>query len=468
MGRGLVLLLVTALGLALTGCSTSRQPDLAWLYGAAGQGGDTNPPPLVLVPGLMGTRLLDPSTGREAWPGSLLRIVFDDYAHLALAAGEEPSLVPGGLTDRVAGRDFYASIVSVLEDAGGYRRARPGEEPPAGRVYYVFGYDWRRDLQRTAANLQDFLDVIRADHGDPELRFDFLAHSMGGLAVRYFLRFGREDALEDNRLAPNLEGASYARRVLLLGTPNLGSVDSIRALIEGKRLGARRIPPETLATMPSMFQLFPHALVDWIVTAEGRPLDRDQFDVELWRRFEWGVFDPAIRERIRRRHDDGIGAEAALRRVEAAFEARLERARRFVWALTVEVETPVPLVVFGGDCRRTPARIVVEEIEGTSFVRLWPREILRPVVGIDYDRLMLDPGDGAVTKASLLARTSIDPTVPRHRYTDFPLSYSFLLCAPHDGLARNRSFQDNLLDALLRPDALPVLSHHLPRQGAAS
>ena len=113
----------------------------------------------------------------------------------------------------------------------------------------------------------------------------------------------------------------------------------------------------------------------------------------------------------------------------------------------------MPLIVFGGDCRYTPARIVVEEVDGESLVRLWPDQIRHPVTDVDYHRLMLEPGDGVVTKASLLTRMSIDPTRPRHRYTNFPLDYAFLLCERHDRLAANTSFQDNLLDALLKADA---------------
>jgi len=313
----------------------------------------------------------------------------------------------------------------------------------------VFDYDWRRDLQRTAADLDLLIESIRADHGDPELRVDIVAHSMGGLIARYFLRYGGADVLNDNELAPTMYGAAKVRRAILLGTPNLGTVDAIRALIQGRRLGLRTIDPETLASMPSMFQLFPHALVDWMVTAEGRPLTRDQFDLRIWRRFQWSIFDPQVRQRLARRYGERWTPELRAE-LEQTFERRLERGRRFAWSLTVPTPTSVPLVVFGGDCRYTPARIVVEEVDGESKVRLWPDEIRQPVPGIDYRRLMLEPGDGLVTKASLLARMSIDPTVPRHRYTHFPLDYTFLLCERHDRLAVNHSFQDNLLDALLR------------------
>lgn len=434
----------------LAGCVSSPQPDLAWMYAPNER---IAQPPLVIVPGLMGTRLIARGSGREVWPGGPLGLLFGDYGELSLGlagAPDDGGLMAGTLTDSVAGRDFYRSIIRTLEDAAGYQPAHAGATH-GGREYHVFTYDWRQDLQHTAAALDAFIESIRDRHGDPDLRVDIVAHSMGGLIARYFLRYGREDALNDNALQPTMAGAQKVRRTILLGTPNLGSVDSVRALIQGKRLGLRSIAPETLASMPSMFQLFPHALVDWIVTADGRPLARDQFDVRIWRRFHWSIFDPEVRQRLAAHYGERWTPELEAE-LEQEFERKLERARRFVWSLTVPTPTTSPLVVFGGDCRFTPTRIVVEEVDGESLVRLWPDQIRSPVADVDYRRLMLEPGDGVVTKSSLLARTSIDPTRPRHRYTNFPLDYAFLLCARHDRLAGNPSFQDNLLDALLRAD----------------
>jgi hypothetical protein len=62
---------------------------------------------------------------------------------------------------------------------------------------------------------------------------------------------------------------------------------------------------------------------------------------------------------------------------------------------------------------------------------------------------MYDPGDGIVTKPSLLARDVLSPHTPRHKFSYFPLAYSFLLCAEHLALTGNRHFQANLLDVLL-------------------
>jgi hypothetical protein len=110
------------------------------------------------------------------------------------------------------------------------------------------------------------------------------------------------------------------------------------------------------------------------------------------------------------------------------------------------------LIVFGGDCGLTPAKLLVEEIDGISEVRLWPGDVLQRVAGIDYDMLMLEPGDGTVTRASLLARGNLDPSIRRHRYIDFPLDYSLFLCEQHQYITGNVTFQDNLLHALIDPD----------------
>ncbi|MBK1621696.1 hypothetical protein CKO42_25570 [Lamprobacter modestohalophilus] len=437
---------------ALIGCARIAKPDLERLYASATD--SPGQPPVVIIPGLMGTRLED-AEGREVWIGSLQRALWSRYDDLALQIDAETlSPDPGGIrpttiTDRFAGRDFYASIIRTLEQAGGYRRAEPGQAPEGTRNYYVFTYDWRQDNVETVRALDQFIEQIRGDHGG-EVPVDIIAHSMGGLITRYYLRYGPIDVTRDNQFPVNYHGEERVRRVVLLGTPNLGSVESLKAFIAGRQLGLRRVPPEVLVTFPSFYQLFPHPINDWLLNAEGEPLDLDPFDLETWQRFQWSIFDPEVRERIRARYEDPAAAEARLALLERWFHKYLERGRRFVWSLTLEMDrAPWSLVVFGGDCKLTPARLVVHETAVGSGLYLHPEAIGSGRPGVDYSQLMLEPGDGTVTKASLLARNVLDPLVPRHPWSFFPLDYPLLLCAEHSALTGNLFFQDNLLHFLL-------------------
>lgn len=424
----------------------------------------TDQPPVIFIHGVLGSRLKDTRTKEDVWPGAISRLLSHDYSDAAYEIDSntlepKPSdLVPYDIFDGAAGKDFYGEIVHTLSEIGGYKLHKVGEKvDPKQKNYYVFLYDWRQDNVKTAAQLADFIEQIKLDYRNPKLRVDIVAHSMGGLIARYYIRYGKEDVINDNEFGEKVTmyGASCVRRVILLGTPNLGSIRSLNLFITGLDIGINQIGTETLASMPSLYQLFPHSLNNWIVTSDGTPLDRDLFDVEIWRRFEWSIFDPKVRQRILAKYENKAEGEAHLATFEKYFEKNLERARRFVWSLSVATPMPEPkLVVFGGGCTLTPARLLVEEVNGESVIRMNPSEVTQPVKGVDYDALLLEPGDGSVTKASLLGRNVLDPSVQRHRFIHLPVEQSFFLCESHESLTGNLNFQDNLLNTLLSRDAV--------------
>jgi len=421
-------------------------------------------PPVIIIPGLLGSRLLDTKTGKEVWPGSLFDVAWGRYRDLVLDFDadnpDQQSLVSAGIAEGKLGVDFYGELLRVLVDYAGYERALLGAGPPrlGQRRLYVFDYDWRQDNVHTVKKLHEFILAIRTDYANPKLKVDVIAHSMGGLMARYYLRFGDKDVLQGNDLKVTWAGADAINKMILLGAPNLGSVSAIEGFIRGQIVGLRRIPEEVVATMPSTYQLFPHRIVDWLYDTSGERLDIDQFDAAIWRELGWNVFSPAVRARVIEKN----GADY-YQRLTKHFAHNAERARRFSWSLTVcpnyderkggcteALDPPVKLVVFGGNCAATPSRWVVEnDRSGNRVVRFSPRQIRSKVPGVDYQDLMYDPGDGTVTKPSLLARDALSPHTPRHKFSYFPLAYSFLLCAEHSSLTGNRHFQANLLDVLL-------------------
>lgn len=442
-------------------CGRVSKPDLHALYKieerqAMDMAGERAQPPVIIIPGIVSTKLMD-EQGKNVWFGAWHKILFSDYEELVLDIDKstltpKPSaIVAGELPRKVLGFDFYGSLFDVLEDYGDYQYTALGTPyNGSGRRYYKFPYDWRYGSVDTARKLDDFIEQVRKDYQTPDLEVDLVAHSMGGLIARYYMRYGTADVLDDNDFLVTQAGAKKVRRFVQLGAPNLGSIAALHQLIEGYKVIKGTVPVEVITTMPAVYQLLPHPLNDWLITTKGEKLDRDLFDVKTWQRFQWGIFNPKVIERIQDQYTDPAEGLARVELLQRYFHKHIERARRFVWSLSV----PVPaleysIVAFGGNCEATPARLLVEEVKGVSEVRLWPKDIKNKVDGVNYERLMLEPGDGRVTKPSMLAKDFLDPTRARHKYSFFPLDYAFFLCHGHGQLTGNVNFQDNLLNVLL-------------------
>ena len=228
----------------------------------------------------------------------------------------------------------------------------------------------------------------------------------------------------------------------------MGAASALHAFLVGEPIGFKRIPQEVLATLPSGYELFPHPLVTWLIDSSGGARNDDLFDGETWRRYRWSIFDPAIEARIRAQH--GADADAYIAALRRYFDFRLERARRFLWALsTPEPATPIRYVLFGGDCTLTPARLALEDEPGCPLRACIPTISAIECPASATMKLMLEPGDGKVTKPSLLARETLDPSAPQNEDSFIPIAYWFFLCERHDRLTGNINFQDNLLNVLL-------------------
>lgn len=447
--------LLAAVTLLGGGCRSSK-PDLTALYAdAAG----VERPPVVVIHGILGARLQRAEDGREVWPGGMWRLMTHDYADLALPIDPdtlEPSsdgIEAYAFFDRAAGADFYGELLATLNGPGGY--VPDDGVGPVGTSYEFF-YDWRQDLVETAARLDAFIDEIRRRHGDPNLKVDIVAHSMGGLVVRYFIRYGSADVLDDPHPVPTLAGDAKVRRVVLLATPNFGSISGLQRMLMGARVGLASIDPEVGATWPSMYQLLPSPDRDWMIDNRGVQIDRDLYDVSTWRDWQWSVFSPKAQKRtanrLRKRGSSESEIADDLEVLERYFERHLERARRFHRALS----TPLPAcavryVVFGGDCTQTPSHCLVETVDGVARIRLHPNEVVNRLPGVDYSRLMLAPGDGRVTKASALGRNRMLFGIDADANDAFPLAYAVFLCQKHSDLPGDPTFRDNLLNTLLTP-----------------
>ena len=436
----------------MAGCALPSAPPLDRLYRNMDRNVDQ--PPLILIPGAFGSRLRNITTGEEIWPRSNASLLFSSYPDIAVEFDPETLETQ---TDNVQaydifreglGQDFYGQVVDTLEQVGGYRRMYPGQVPEAGqRIFYIYTYDWRLDNVHAVQGLHTFLEQIAADHGDPRLQVDILAHSNGGLLCRYYARYGTADMLQENAPPPAWNGSQRIRRLLMVGTPNLGTIQPVLSHIRGEEIGLRKIPADIVASCSGAPQLMPHPHATTLVDLQGEDLGLDIYAIDTWRTLKWSIFRPRVRARVARRLNSRAAADRYLFALEAYFGLHLERGRRFHLALSGPgaANEPIPYI-FGGDCTSTVAQVVVEPLSKVILGREQPDDIVNPAPGVDYDAVIYQPGDGVVTRASLLA----DPTVlDQPIQAQLQMQQTLFLCEAHQQLTGNPSFQNNLLYTLL-------------------
>lgn len=452
--------LALACTLALTGCAaTDPIPDLGAIYNTPAQniGGERNP--VVVLPGILGSRLEDPDSATLVW-GAFIRGAADadtpgGARMIALPMREGVPLIDSGDTvvptevldtlavDVAFLRGELSAYVDILKtlNVGKYRDQSLGRAAAIdyGGLHYTcfqYAYDWRRDVSEQAAALHVMIqDAIALQPGDETRKVDVIAHSMGGLVLRYYLRYGPDPLPRDGSL-PELdwEGARYVENAILIGTPSGGSVLALEQLVEGINFASFITPtyrPAVLGTMPAIYQLLPRTRHARVVEAStGDPIDL--FDPEVWIRYEWGLADPDQDAILRWLLPDVSSAEDRRRIALDHLQKSLAKAEQLHRALDLETIPPVGLGLHlvAGDAHPTPDVIAVDS-NGRLSVRA------------------TGPGDNTVTRESALMdeRTGRDYS-PR---VQSPIHFEdvLFLRANHLGLTKDPIFVNHALYTLL-------------------
>src|SRR5947209_13562074 len=289
----------------LSGCiRAKRTPNLARVFAGARE--RVGKRPLIVIPGILGSQLVNSKTGEVVWPSAFRSS--DDGLSLPISRDLErnrDNLVPKKIVDTARLAKLipevyvYHELLLALKNYGGYREGdwdNPGTDGDHD-TFYVFPYDWRRDNVETARALFERLETLKHKLNRPDLRFNILAHSMGGLIARYAAMYGDADLPPDGvQPQPTWAGAADINKIIMLGVPNEGSADAFATLIDGYSITEglrRRIPllnkltAEESITAPAIFQLLPHRSSAKFLDEDLKPLDLDLYDAAVWKRYGW-------------------------------------------------------------------------------------------------------------------------------------------------------------------------------------
>jgi pimeloyl-ACP methyl ester carboxylesterase len=472
------LLLLTLLGTNACLLKASK-PNLPAIFPTPLAAKQKGKPPIIIIPGITGSELINQKTGEKLWP----ELFPKDREALALPITS--TTISENRDDVIASRviesaqlvkfipeiGVYGALLKALENHGGYRRGDIDAPSLDGDhdTYYLFAYDWRRDNVESARKLAAKIEEIKRRTNKPDLRFDIIAHSMGGLIARYYAMYGERDVLGDERPRPDWRGAQSIGCLALIGTPNAGSMDALRSLIYGYSIteaGKPRISlfkslgRATIFTTASVYQLLPRKETARFYDAKLDPIKLDLYDAQTWKRYQWSAaFDPEITKREMKASIKKLGevegrGEAEKRMAGRAnyLQAVLKRATDFHSALDVDAATPetLRLHLVGGDCEATLAGALIVDVKGEPRTLFSPGKIPRQLRNEAFKKMFI-PGDGRVTRQSLFGLT-FDLDSPESGVTRLmkqPPVYTIFGCETHGDLPINPTMIDNLLTLLL-------------------
>ncbi len=386
--------------------------------------------PVIFVPGMFGSVLEDSDSHKVIW-GNVSQGLIRELAlpiDSTKMSENKDSVMPVKMVTAFTWlhgaikKDVYLGARRMAVNAAGYT---------VNKDVFSLSYDWRRDLVEAAQHLGALIDEIKRKAGDDKLKVNIVCHSAGGLVVRYYAKYGVEDVLDRDPIPqPTYAGAKNINKIIMLGTPNLGSLEAFQHIHEGLALPTiGRMTRDITFSMPSAYELMPFGNDPVFIDAKGNVLEIDIQDPQNWEKYGWSVFADA-------------NASEELRSKERRFLAAvLKRAKAFhqaLWSGDLREERKrITYILLGSDANPTLSKALLRSKKYGWKIQFNPHDDT-------LNDKVFEPGDGSVTRRSLLGIRRTNGMTE-----EFPSVYEIFFAQYHINLAGDPTFLDNVLHSLL-------------------
>lgn len=271
---------------------------------------------LIFLPGIMGSvlrqgsqrlwdcsgialsqYLLDRFSGRFGERLDVLAVVDDDWERPLDDGVVAEELIPDvHHIPKIGSHAGYSPVLRAIRDSFAFVEEGSLHNPRSEANFFPFPYDWRRDNRATAKALAAFiaeqLPRYREASGNSNAGVILVAHSMGGLAARYYVEC--------------LEGWKTTRALITVGTPHRGSVEALLAICNGVLPNPWVDFSAVARNFTSLYQLLPlypcivaGGQASYLTEHEGLPY-LDHGRVKAARAFHEQLFEAAPRNRRQR------------------------------------------------------------------------------------------------------------------------------------------------------------------------
>ncbi len=212
--------------------------------------------PVIIIPGILSSYLnRNDDEKTEVWPNAT-KMAFslsDDYLDELLLdlLGKPnmtyPIMLPTDIFRNIGDSNYFTSLITELKN-GGYEE---------GVDLFIFPYDWRLNIVESVSGIYSPLLTSLKDKVDQVLiktgaeKVDIVAHSMGGLLAKYYIKHFGQDKVD---------------KFVDIATPHLGAPSTFQTLIYGDDLdivkaGIHLLNPLEIKkisqNMTSAYQLLP-------------------------------------------------------------------------------------------------------------------------------------------------------------------------------------------------------------------